>query len=334
MTPLAARLELGFLANTGPRPHILVTHDLRRVIIMELRTRIAPCLWFDSQAVDAARFYVSVFENSGIDSISRYGKEGFEVHGRPAGSVMTVVFRLAGQDFTALNGGPHFKFTEAISLQVFCETQDEVDRLWDKLSQGGETGQCGWLKDKFGLSWQIVPSVVPEMACDPDPVKSGRAMSAIMQMTKLDIAALIKAFEGLVANASMTINAPVDKVWNALVNPEAVKRYMFGTDVVSDWRVGSPIVWKGEWQGKSYDDKGVVLRCEPCRVLQYSHYSPLSGLPDEPQSYHTVTVSLTNGGNQTHISLAQDNNATEQERKHSEGNWEMVLTGLKKFLEL
>ena len=163
---------------------------------MELKARISPCLWFDSQAEDAARFYVSVFENSGIGAISRYGKEGFEVHGRPAGSVMTVVFRLAGQDFTALNGGPQFKFTEAISLQVFCDTQDEVDRLWDKLSQGGETGQCGWLKDKFGLSWQIVPSVVPRMACDPDPVKSGRAMSAIMKMTKLDIAALRRAFEG------------------------------------------------------------------------------------------------------------------------------------------
>jgi predicted 3-demethylubiquinone-9 3-methyltransferase (glyoxalase superfamily) len=163
---------------------------------MTVKTRIAPCLWFDSQAEEAARFYVSVFRNSGIDAVSHYGKEGFDVHGRPEGSVMTVAFRLDGQAFTALNGGPVFKFTEAISLQVFCDTQDEVDYLWNKLSEGGEEGPCGWLKDKFGLSWQVVPSVVPAMACDPDPLKSGRAMKAIMQMKKLDIATLKRAFDG------------------------------------------------------------------------------------------------------------------------------------------
>jgi predicted 3-demethylubiquinone-9 3-methyltransferase (glyoxalase superfamily) len=163
---------------------------------MEFNTRIAPCLWFDTQAEDAAKFYVSVFEDSGIDIISHYGKEGFEVHGRPVGSVMTVGFRLAGQVFTALNGGPQFKFTEAISLQVFCDTQIELDHFWNKLSEGGEEGVCGWLKDKFGLSWQIVPSALPEMMRDPDSKKSQRVTGALMQMKKFDIAALQRAYDG------------------------------------------------------------------------------------------------------------------------------------------
>ena len=157
---------------------------------------ITPCLWFDSQAEEAARFYVSVFEMSGIDQISRYGKEGFEVHRRPEGSVMTVAFRLAGHDFTALNGGPLFKFSEAISFQVFCETQEEVDHFSDKLSEGGEQGPCGWLKDRFGLSWQIVPSVLNEMLRDPDPEKSARVFRAMMQMRRPDIAALRSAYNG------------------------------------------------------------------------------------------------------------------------------------------
>lgn len=161
-----------------------------------IKTRIAPCLWFDTQAEEAAQFYVSIFADSRIDTISRYGKEGFEVHGRPEGLVLTVAFRLGGQSFTALNGGPHFKFTEAISLQVFCDTQAEVDHYWAKLSEGGEEQVCGWLKDKFGLSWQIVPAVLPAMMCDPDTRKSQRAFRAIMQMKKLDIAALTRAFEG------------------------------------------------------------------------------------------------------------------------------------------
>lgn len=160
--------------------------------------KISPCLWFDGQAEDAAKLYVSIFEGSRIARVSRYGKEGHEVHGREPGSVMTVAFELAGQTFTALNGGPQFHFSEAISLQVMCETQDEIDRYWDKLSAGGpeKAQQCGWLKDKYGLSWQIVPTVMPEMMSDSDPVKAGRVMNAMMQMKKLDIAALKKAYLG------------------------------------------------------------------------------------------------------------------------------------------
>lgn len=154
--------------------------------------KITPCLWFDSQAEEAAKFYVSIFKNSKIDRITRYG----EVGPGPKGSVMTVEFQLEGQDFIGLNGGPHFKFTEAISLSVDCKAQEEVDQLWEKLSEGGEKVQCGWLKDKYGLSWQIVPRVLSEMLADPDPAKSKRVMEAMLKMKKLDIKGLERAYRG------------------------------------------------------------------------------------------------------------------------------------------
>ena len=160
--------------------------------------RIAPCLWFDDQAEEAAKFYTAIFKNSKIGNIVRYGEAGREVHGRAPGTVMTVAFELDGQAFTALNGGPVFKFTEAVSFQVNCETQDEVDHYWAKLSEGGDAQaqQCGWLKDKYGLSWQVVPTVLPELIRDPDPQKSGRVMEALLQMKKLDIAKLKRAHAG------------------------------------------------------------------------------------------------------------------------------------------
>jgi uncharacterized protein YndB with AHSA1/START domain len=139
--------------------------------------------------------------------------------------------------------------------------------------------------------------------------------------------------KNLVARASTHINAPSEAVWNALVNPEAIKHYMFGANVVSEWREGGPIVWKGEWQGKSYEDKGVILQFKPETTIQYSHFSPLSGLPDKPENYHTVTIELAANGQQTGVSLAQDNNPTEEARAHSEKNWGMMLTALKQFLE-
>jgi len=137
----------------------------------------------------------------------------------------------------------------------------------------------------------------------------------------------------LIANASISIDAATDKVWDALVNPTAIKQYMFGTNVATDWREGSPITWSGEWQGKSYEDKGVILKFNPLRAIQYTHFSPLSGLPDTPENYHTVNIELTRDGNQTQVSLTQDNNLTEQAREHSEKNWKMMLTALKKFVE-
>ncbi len=154
--------------------------------------KITPFLWFDNQAEEAANFYVSIFQHSKIVNVSRYGEAG----PGPKGSAMTVVFQLDGQEFIALNGGPHFKFTEAISFSVDCKTQQEVDEYWEKLSAGGKPGQCGWLKDKYGLSWQIVPSILGQLLGDKDPQKSKRAMEAMLKMTKLDIAALQRAYEG------------------------------------------------------------------------------------------------------------------------------------------
>lgn len=154
--------------------------------------KITPFLWFDSQAEEAANFYVSIFKNSKIGAISRYGDAG----PGPKGSVMVVSFELEGQTFTALNGGPNFKFTEAISFVVDCKSQAEVDELWDKLSAGGRTQQCGWLKDKYGLSWQIIPTALMELMSDPDPEKSKRVMQAMLQMTKIDIAKLRQAHAG------------------------------------------------------------------------------------------------------------------------------------------
>lgn len=139
--------------------------------------------------------------------------------------------------------------------------------------------------------------------------------------------------KGFVAEASITIHASIARVWDALINPEAIRQYMFGTNVVSDWNEGSPIIWKGEWQGKKYEDKGVILRLKSRRLLQYSHFGPLSGLPDTQENYHTVTIELSSKGTQTLVSLSQDNNTTEQDREHSEKNWKMMLTGLKKLLE-
>lgn len=160
--------------------------------------KITPCLWFDNQAEDAARFYTSVFRNSRIGRIARYGEAGHEVHGMAPGTVMTVEFELDGHSFTALNGGPVFKFNEAISFQIHCETREEVDFYWEKLIAGGDekAQQCGWLKDKFGVSWQVVPTALGELLNGPDHAKSQRAMTAMLQMKKLDIEALRRAYSG------------------------------------------------------------------------------------------------------------------------------------------
>jgi predicted 3-demethylubiquinone-9 3-methyltransferase (glyoxalase superfamily) len=157
--------------------------------------KITPNLWFDSEAEEAANFYVSIFKNSRIGAITHYGESAAAMSGRPVGSVLTVTFEIEGQEFTALNGGPQFKFSEAISLCINCDTQEEVDEMWEKLTEGGEPGPCGWLKDKYGVSWQVVPRVLYEMMLDPDPVKAERVMEAVLQMQKLDIQALREAYQ-------------------------------------------------------------------------------------------------------------------------------------------
>jgi predicted 3-demethylubiquinone-9 3-methyltransferase (glyoxalase superfamily) len=165
---------------------------------MPLVQRITPCLWFDHRAEDAAKFYTAIFPNSKIVAVTRYGTAGHEIHQRPAGSVMTVEFELDGHTFTGLNGGPLFQFNEAISFQVMCDTQEEIDRYWAKLSEGGDpkAQQCGWLKDKFGVSWQVVPRGMADMLREPGSDGASRAMTAMMGMKKIDLAELKRAFAG------------------------------------------------------------------------------------------------------------------------------------------
>lgn len=159
---------------------------------------LVPCLWFDKEAEEAARFYTGIFDNSRITDISRYGKEGHEIHGREPGTVMVVAFELDGHPFTALNGGPLFKFNEAVSFQVMCETQEEVDWFWDRLREGGDprAQQCGWLKDRFGVSWQVIPVRALELIRDPDSAKAQRATRVLLRMKKLDLAELERAYDG------------------------------------------------------------------------------------------------------------------------------------------
>jgi len=160
--------------------------------------KISPCLWFDNNAEEAVAFYVSIFKKAKVGNVTRYGKEGYEIHKREEGTVMTVDFELEGQKFLALNGGPVFKFNEAISFQIYCETQEEVDYYWEKLTERGDkkSQQCGWLKDQYGVSWQVVPSILVKMLQDKDSSKSERVMKAMLQMQKLDISTLRKAYQG------------------------------------------------------------------------------------------------------------------------------------------
>jgi predicted 3-demethylubiquinone-9 3-methyltransferase (glyoxalase superfamily) len=158
--------------------------------------KMSTCLWFDTEAEEAAKFYTSVFKDGKIGKVLYYGEEGFEIHGKPAGSIMVVEFEINGQKFEGLNGGPKFKFNESISFVVNCKTQEEIDYFWEKLSDGGEKGHCGWLKDKYGVSWQVVPTILGEMLTDSETKKSQRVMEAFLQMKKFDIETLKRAYEG------------------------------------------------------------------------------------------------------------------------------------------
>jgi predicted 3-demethylubiquinone-9 3-methyltransferase (glyoxalase superfamily) len=159
--------------------------------------KVTPFLWFDGKAEEAANFYTSIFKNSSVEKITRYGEEGSAAAGQPVGSAMTVEFQIDGQKFIALNGGPHFKFNESVSFVINCEDQAEVDEFWSALTaNGGQESQCGWLKDKFGLSWQVVPTALGELLSDPHPEKSGRVMQAMLQMKKIDVKTLHDAYEG------------------------------------------------------------------------------------------------------------------------------------------
>ena len=160
--------------------------------------KISPCLWFDNNAEDAVQFYVSIFKHAKVGNVTRYGKEGYEIHKKKEGTVMTIDFEIEGEKFLALNGGPVFKFNEAISFQIYCDTQEEIDYYWEKLTEGGDKNAqvCGWLKDKFGVSWQVVPLVLIKMLQDKDSNKTERVMKEMLQMHKLDINVLTKAYQG------------------------------------------------------------------------------------------------------------------------------------------
>jgi predicted 3-demethylubiquinone-9 3-methyltransferase (glyoxalase superfamily) len=189
----------GSRRTAGPREGSLEIRREERAkeTAMTIATqKIRPCLWFDTEAEEAAKFYVSIFKNSRIGTVNRYSNEGREVHGKPAGSVMAVEFELEGQKFVGLNGGPQFKFDEAISFQIHCETQEEIDYYWSRLTEGGKEVACGWLKDKFGLSWQVVPTLLLEMLADKDQDKVDRVTKAFLKMKKFDIEQLKRAFEG------------------------------------------------------------------------------------------------------------------------------------------
>ena len=161
-----------------------------------IKQKLTPCLWFDSEAEEAAKFYTSIFDNSRIKQVSRYAEAGRAVHGKEPGSVMVVEFEIEGQTFTALNGGPQFKFNEAVSFQVMCDGQDEIDHFWSRLSQGGREGPCGWLKDKYGLSWRVVPSALPQIMADAKGARLNRVMDAVMKMKKFDLSLLQQADAG------------------------------------------------------------------------------------------------------------------------------------------
>jgi predicted 3-demethylubiquinone-9 3-methyltransferase (glyoxalase superfamily) len=165
---------------------------------MQFASKIVPCLWFDRQGEEAARFYTGIFPGGRIIKVTRYPAVGKEIHGGEAGAVLTVNFELGGVSFIALNGGPVFKFNEAVSLSIMCDTQEEVDHFWKRLGEGGDPAaqQCGWLKDRFGVSWQVVPRVLPDLITDADPAKSERAFAAMLKMKKLDIAVLQRAHAG------------------------------------------------------------------------------------------------------------------------------------------
>jgi len=197
--PLARSAGRAAIGRQVTHPITVMLGKSTRRTMMQVLQNISPCLWFDDQAEEAANYYVAIFKSSKVVNISRYSEAGHELHGKPPGSVMTVAFELDGQKFTALNGGPMFKFSEAISFQVHCDTQEEVDYYWERLSEGGDekAQQCGWLKDKYGVSWQVVPTVLPLMISDPDSAKSKRAMAAMFAMKKLDIAELQRQYAGI-----------------------------------------------------------------------------------------------------------------------------------------
>jgi predicted 3-demethylubiquinone-9 3-methyltransferase (glyoxalase superfamily)/uncharacterized protein YndB with AHSA1/START domain len=291
--------------------------------------KITPFLWFDNQAEEAANFYVSIFKDATLGKITRYGAN----MPAPEGSVMTVSFQLFGQEFTALNAGPVFKFNEAISFVVNCGSQEEVDYYWEKLTaDGGEESACGWLKDKFGLSWQIVPDVLPSLMANPDPAKAQKAASALMQMRKIDIEKLKQAALADTAQVIMVeaqVAAPLETAWNAYTAPEDIVLWNNASDdwhtprAENDLREGGRFNYRMEARDGSFgfDFEGVYDRIDDKKRIEYT-------MGDGRK----VQVNFSPVENGTHVGVT-----FEAENTHSlemqQGGWQAILNNFKKFAE-
>ena len=282
--------------------------------------KITPFLWFDNQAEEAANFYVSIFKNSKIGNVVRHGD-----------AVIVVGFELEGLSFTALNAGPKYKFTEAISFVVNCQDQAEVDYFWEKLTaDGGQESQCAWLKDKFGLSWQIVPEVLPKLLSDPDPERAQRVMATMLNMQKINIAALERAHEGPASiTVESTVNAPVQKVWQLWSGPEHIEKWNHASDdwhtpkAVNDLRVGGSFVYTmaAKDGSFSFDFDGVYDEVAEHQRIAYTMADGRKAL-----------ITFTESGGATQVTEtfdAEDTNSLELQR----GGWQAILDNFKTYVE-
>ncbi|HEY5575270.1 MAG TPA: VOC family protein [Clostridiaceae bacterium] len=290
--------------------------------------KITTNLWFDNHAEQAAAFYVSLFKNSKVVSVSHYGEAG----PGPSGSVMTVKFQLDGQEYVGLNGGSVFKFTPAISLIVNCENQEEVDCYWEKLSEEGEKGVCGWITDKYGVSWQIVPTILEVLVNDPDTVKAQRVMKAMLQMKKIVIAELEQAYrqkECVKISVDTTVGIPVEKVWEYWTSPEHITKWNFASDdwqtslAENDLRAGGKLVSRMEVKDGSqgFDFSGTYNEIKLYELISYTM--------DDGRK---VEINFLRDGSRTkivEIFEAENENAVEMQRQ----GWQSILDNFKKYAE-
>lgn len=284
--------------------------------------KITPFLWFDDQAEEAANFYVSIFKNSKINDIVRHD-----------GKVLTVSFQLDGQQFTALNGGPHFQFTEAVSFVVDCDTQAEVDYFWEKLTaDGGSESQCTWLKDKYGLSWQIVPKALPQLLADPDPAKAQRVMGALMQMQKIDIEKLYQAASGgskTVITVEAVVDAPIGKTWEMWTLPEHVVNWNHASDdwhtphAENDLKPGGKFTYRMEARDGSFgfDFWGIYDQVTENQRIEIT-------LGDE-RKMQVIFSEVAGGTHVIEVFEAEDTNPVELQK----GGWQAILDNFKKYVE-
>lgn len=289
--------------------------------------KITPFLWFDKQAEEAVNYYVSIFKKSKINFVTHYGKEGFEIHKMREGTVMTIGFELDGQSFTAINGGPMFKFNESISFVVNCKDQKEIDYFWNHLSKDGDpkAQQCGWLKDKFGLSWQIIPEMLGRLVSNP------AGMNAMLKMKKIDIKKLLDAENSVkkIITVKTTIKADIKKVWKAWTNPEHIKKWYFASDdwyvpyATNDLQVGKKfnIGMSSKDKKNSFDFVGTYTKIVPMKIIQY-----------EIGDGRKVRIDFAIKNNLVEVKEAFEMESTNSEDKQRTG-WQAILNNFKKLVE-